>query len=213
MKEKKVSETKSNVISGMSSTIGAAVGVVAGSVISSEADAAEIPATPEDEQEVEVVSSQPTRNGGNATHYNPPQAPEPVPGEPVPGEPGPGEPVPGEPVPGEPVLGGSDIDPEIQVVSYETVTNEDGSQMDVAVVDVQGQTVVITDADQNGYADVMASDLNNNGQIDNDEIVDISDQHIAMQPFQEAANIDGNCNYIACDEDYINNANVDDYIA
>ena len=64
MKEKKTSDVKSNVISGMSSTVGAAVGVVAGSIISSEVNAAEIPAaeipvTPEEEQDVEVVSSQP----------------------------------------------------------------------------------------------------------------------------------------------------------
>ena len=59
--EKKTSEVKSNVISGMSSTVGAAAGVVAGSVISSEVNAAEIPVTPEEEQEVEVVSSQPSR--------------------------------------------------------------------------------------------------------------------------------------------------------
>lgn len=202
MKEKKTSEMKSNVISGMSSTVGAAVGVVAGSVISSEVNAAEIPAIPEDEQEVEVVNSQPSRTGGNSTHSNPNPAPEPTP-DPTP-EPDPRpEPVP-EPTP----------EPEIEVVSYETVTSEDGSQMDVAVVNAQGQPVIIADVDQNGYADVMASDLNNNGQLDNGEIVDVSDQNIAMQPLQEAANMGGN-DMIAQtnDIDYVNDANVDDYIA
>lgn len=204
MKEKKTSEVKSNVISGMSSTVGAAAGVVAGSVISSEVNAAEIPVTPEEEQEVEVASSQPSRTGGNTTHHNPTPAPEP---EPTPNpEPRP-EPTP-EPVP-EPMP-----EPEIEVVSYETVTNEDGSQMDVAVVNAQGQTVMIADVDQNGVADVMAADLNNNGQLDNGELVDISDQNIAMQPLQEAANMGGN-EMIAQtnDVDYINDANVDDYIA
>lgn len=210
--EKKTSEVKSNVISGMSSTVGAAAGVVAGSVISSEVNAAEIPVSPEEEQEVEVVSSQPSRTGGNTTHHNPTPAPEPEPTpepepEPTPNpEPRP-EPTP-EPVP-EPTP-----EPEVEVVSYETVTNEDGSQMDVAVVNAQGQTVMIADVDQNGVADVMASDLNNNGQLDNGEIVDVSDQNIAMQPLQEAANMGGN-EMIAQtnDVDYINDANVDDYIA
>lgn len=218
MKEKKTSEMKSNVISGMSSTVGAAAGVVAGSVISSEVNAAEIPVTPEEEQEVEVVSSQPSRTGGNTTHHNPTPAPEPEPTpepepDPTPNpEPRP-EPTPGpdptpEPVP-EPTP-----EPEIEVVSYETVTNEDGSQMDVAVVNAQGQSVIIADVDQNGYADVMASDLNNNGQLDEGEIVDVSDQSIAMQPLQAAANVGGN-DMIAQtnDVDYINDANVDDYIA
>lgn len=215
MKEKKTSEVKSNVISGMSSTVGAAAGVVAGSVISTEVNAAEIPVTPEEEQEVEVVSSQPSRTGGNTTHHNPTPAPEPEPTpepEPAPEpEPRP-EPTPqSEP---EPTPGPTPEEPEIEVVSYETVTNEDGSQMDVAVVNAQGQTVMIADVDQNGIADVMASDLNNNGQLDEGEIVDVSDQSIAMQPLQAAANVGGN-DMIAQtnDVDYINDANVDDYIA
>ena len=202
MKEKKTSEMKSNVISGMSSTVGAAAGVVAGSVISSEVNAAEIPVTPEEEQEVEVVSSQPSRTSGNTTHHNPTPAPEPTPEQTPEPDPRP-EP---EPTP--------DPDPEIEVVSYETVANEDGSQIDVAVVNAQGQTVMIADVDQNGFADVMASDLNNNGQLDDGEIVDISDQNIAMQPLQEAANMGGNDMFAQNnDVDYINDANVDDYIA
>ena len=200
--EKKTSEVKSNVISGMSSTVGAAVGVVAGSVISSEVNAAEIPATPVEEQEVEVVGSQPSRTSSNVTHHNP--SPEPTP-EP---EPRPEPILEPEPVPGP------TPEPEIEVVSYETVTNEDGSQMDVAVVNAQGQAVMIVDVDQNGVADAMASDLNNNGQLDNGEIVDVSDQNIAMQPLQQAANMGGNDMVAQTnDVDYINDANVDDYMA
>ena len=203
MKEKKTSDVKSNVISGMSSTVGAAVGVVAGSIISSEVNAAEIPAaeipvTPEEEQDVEVVSSQPSKTGGSTPSHNPTPNPTPEPAT----EPNP-DPVP-EPTP----------ESEIEVVSYETVTNEDGSQMDVAVVNAQGQAVMIADVDQNGVADIMASDLNYNGQLDNGEIVDVSDQNIAMQPLQDAANMNGN-NMVAQtgEPDYINDANVDDYIA
>ena len=207
MKEKKTSDVKSNVISGMSSTVGAAVGVVAGSIISSEVNAAEIPAaeipvTPEEEQDVEVVSSQPSKTGGSTPSHNPTSHPTPQPAT----EPNPTpEPTPAsEPRP----------ESEIEVVSYETVTNEDGSQIDVAVVNAQGQAVMIADVDQNGVADIMASDLNYNGQLDNGEIVDVSDQNIAMQPLQDAANMNGN-NMVAQtgEPDYINDANVDDYIA
>ena len=202
MKEKKTSDVKSNVISGMSSTVGAAVGVVAGSIISSEVNAAEIPVTPEEEQDVEVVSSQPSNTGGSTPSHNPTPHPTLEPAT----EPNPTpEPTPAsEPRP----------ESEIEVVSYETVTNEDGSQMDVAVVNAQGQAVMIADVDQNGVADIMASDLNYNGQLDNGEIVDVSDQNIAMQPLQDAANMNGN-NMVAQtgEPDYINDANVDDYIA
>ena len=202
MKEKKTSDVKSNVISGMSSTVGAAVGVVAGSIISSEVNAAEIPAaeipvTPEEEQDVEVVSSQPSKTGGSTPSHNPTSHPTPQPAT----EPNPTpEPTPAsEPRP---------------VSEIEVVTNEDGSQIDVAVVNAQGQAVMIADVDQNGVADIMASDLNYNGQLDNGEIVDVSDQNIAMQPLQDAANMNGN-NMVAQtgEPDYINDANVDDYIA
>ena len=207
MKEKKTSDVKSNVISGMSSTVGAAVGVVAGSIISSEVNAAEIPAaeipvTPEEEQDVEVVSSQPSKTGGSTPSHNPTSHPTPQPAT----EPNPTpEPTPAsEPRP----------ESEIEVVSYETVTNEDGSQIDVAVVNAQGQAVMIADVDQNGVADIMASDLNYNGQLENGEIVDVSDQNIAMQPLQDAANMNGN-NMVAQtgEPEYINDENVDDYIA
>ena len=207
MKEKKTSDVKSNVISGMSSTVGAAVGVVAGSIISSEVNAAEIPGaeipvTPEEEQDVEVVSSQPSKTGGSTPSHNPTPNPTPEPAT----EPNPTP----EPTPASE----SRPEPEIEVVSYETVTNEDGSQIDVAVVNAQGQAVMIADVDQNGLADIMASDLNYNGQLDNGEIVDVSDQNIAMQPLQDAANMNGN-NMVAQtgEPDYINDANVDDYIA
>ena len=210
MKEKKTSDVKSNVISGMSSTVGAAVGVVAGSIISSEVNAAEIPVTPEEEQDVEVVSSQPSKTGESTPSHNPTSHPTPQPATEPHSTPQPAtEPTP-EPTPASEPRPES----EIEVVSYETVTNEDGSQIDVAVVNAQGQAVMIADVDQNGVADIMASDLNYNGQLDNGEIVDVSDQNIAMQPLQDAANMNGN-NMVAQtgEPDYINDANVDDYIA
>ena len=217
MKEKKTSDVKSNVISGMSSTVGAAVGVFAGSIISSEVNAAEIPAaeipvTPEEEQDVEVVSSQPSKTGGSTPSHNPTSHPTTGPAT----EPNPTQEPATEPNPTPEPTPASEPRPEseIEVVSYETVTNEDGSQMDVAVVNAQGQAVMIADVDQNGVADIMASDLNYNGQLDNGEIVDVSDQNIAMQPLQDAANMNGN-NMVAQtgEPDYINDANVDDYIA
>ena len=217
MKEKKTSDVKSNVISGMSSTVGAAVGVVAGSIISSEVNAAEIPAaeipvTPEEEQDVEVVSSQSSKTGESTPSHNPTSHPTPQPATEPHSTPQPAT----EPNPTPEPTPASEPRPEseIEVVSYETVTNEDGSQIDVAVVNAQGQSVMIADVDQNGVADIMASDLNYNGQLDNGEIVDVSDQNIAMQPLQDAANMNGN-NMVAQtgEPDYINDANVDDYIA
>ncbi|MBO6253797.1 MAG: hypothetical protein J6O49_09145, partial [Bacteroidaceae bacterium] len=140
----------------------------------------------------------------------PEPTPEPTP-EPEP-EPRP-EPEP-EPEPDPEPVPEPEPEPEIEVISYETVTTEDGGQMDVAVVSANGQAVMIADVNQDGVADVMASDLNNNGQLDEGEIVDVSGQNIAMQPLQEAANAGTENLYAQTnDVDYINDANVDDYMA
>lgn len=210
MEKKETSKVKSNVISGMSSTVGAAAGVVAGSFVSSEVNAAEVPVTSAEEPEVEVVNSQPAHSSSSHSHQNPTPAPEPEPTpEPTP-EPEP-EPRP-EPEP-EPEPD-PEPEPEIEVISYDTVTTEDGGQMDVAVVSANGQAVMIADVNQDGVADVMASDLNNNGQLDEGEIIDVSGQNIAMQPLQEAANAGTDNLYAQTnDVDYINDANVDDYMA
>lgn len=111
---------------------------------------------------------------------------------------------------------------DIHVYSYETVTADDGSQADVAVIGVNGQAVVVADTTMDGYANFAASDTNGNGQIEDNEIVDVSGQGIAMQPFHDAApeataNVDPGAdpdNTIASnDPDYINDGNVDDFMA
>ena len=187
MKEKKTSEAKSNVISGMSSAAGAAVGVVAGSAISSEANAAEIPVIAAEEQEVEVISSHPAQSI-NHTNQNTEPAPTPTPG--------------------------SQSESEVEVISYHTETMENGNQIDVAVVNEKGQIAMFVDVDRDGLADYKISDSNYNGELDDNEINDVTGQNIAMQPFQDAANA-GTGNFYAQtdDVDYINNANVDEYMA
>lgn len=219
MEKKESSQMKSNVISGMSSTVGAAVGVVVGSAISSEANAAEISVIPE-EQEVEVVASRPSSHGNSSTQQNDSTSEPPI---------GAGQIVSPDPPqkPHEPLseettqASEQPTSPEapqtadeVEVISYETITIENGSQMDVAVVRIDDQLVTITDTDQDGVADTVTADLNNNGQIEEGEITDVSDQNIAMPPLQEAVNAGMENFYVGTDDvDYINDANVDDYMA
>lgn len=79
-------------------------------------------------------------------------------------------------------------DADVSVVGYQTVSDENGNQVDVAALDINGDRIVVADTTMDGYANVAVADVNGNGQIDDDEIVDVSDQHIAMQPFRDAAN-------------------------
>ena len=100
---------------------------------------------------------------------------------------------------------------EPEVLAYETVSGADGSQMDVAVVSVGGQAVGVYDVNQDGTADLMVSDENNNQQIEENEIHDISSQDVSMQALHD--------DYMAQNDpsmqgpDYINDGNVDNYMA
>lgn len=103
------------------------------------------------------------------------------------------------------------VDPPIvEVEAYETISNEDGSQMDLAVVSVDGQEMGIYDVNQDGTADLMAAD-DNNQQIEDNEIHDISSEGFSMQPLHD--------DYIAQNDpamqgpDYINDGDVDNYMA
>lgn len=208
MEKKENSQLKSNVISGISSTAGAVAGVVGGSMVTAEVNAAEMPEVTAEEQEVEVVSAEPSRTSGNQSHHEEqPAVEQPEPVNPEPQKP---DPVASEPslVTPEPIDGD-----EIQVLSYDTITDNDGNEMDVAVVSASGQEIIIADVDQNGTADLMASDLNSNGQLEENEIVDVSEDNIAMQPLEEAANANDDMIAQTDDIDYINNADVNDYMA
>ena len=218
-----------------SSTLGAAVGVVGGTLLSEEIHAAQVedPVLPEDPQATDDVpivdveapthstASQPTV-AATTSHVTPvnvePIAPEPIPEpDPIPA-PGP-EPDP-EPTPGPNVMPASTLSPDVQVLDYQTITGADGQQMDAALVNISGNQALIVDADRDGVADALVADANNNGQIDNDEVVDISMHQLSMSELQAAANhetvADPDPNVMAqnaYNSDYENNANVDDYMA
>lgn len=218
-----------------SSTLGAAVGVVGGTLLSEEIHAAQVedPVLPEDPQATDDVpivdveapthstASQPTV-AATTSHVTPvnvePIAPEPIPEpDPIPA-PGP-DPDP-EPTPGPNVMPASTLSPDVQVLDYQTITGADGQQMDAALVNISGNQALIVDADRDGVADALVADANNNGQIDNNEVVDISMHQLSMSELQAAANhetvADPDPNVMAqnaYNSDYENNANVDDYMA
>lgn len=214
MKETKDTKSKADVITGISSAVGAAAGVVIGGAMAAEVDAAEV--TPEPistaEPHVHIHVHSETVHVPESDLFSDPEVvldsetdlrsdldaiPE--------SDPDPVIELDHNPVP----------EPEVEVLSYETVANEDGSMMDIAVVHADGQDVMFADIDQNGLADVMAADQNLNGQLDDGEVFDVSDEHILMQPLQDAADVGGGEDLLAQadDVDYFNDANVDDYIA
>lgn len=106
-------------------------------------------------------------------------------------------------------------EPQVAVLGYETVTNDDGSQMDIAMINIEGHDAAVIDANMDGRADYIAVDTDGDSQVDEGEIVDVSHENIAMQDFQQAADMNQN-NYLAMGgegPDYVNDANVDGYLA
>lgn len=224
MKEETKKELKKNVVTGVSGVAGAAAGVVIGAAVTPEqAEAAEVEVeaveTPEEataSHSGASASHSSTAHVSHASHaVTPEPEPEPTP-EPTP-EPEPTptpEPEP-TPTPGpEPTPTPGPVDPtsEIEVLGYERVNNQDGTQSDIATVRVQDNIIGVVDADIDGKADVIICDVNNSGTLEQDEVQNVQSENIAMQPFQEAAGFQPD---LAQNDlpDYDNNANVDEYMA
>jgi hypothetical protein len=103
-------------------------------------------------------------------------------------------------------------DNDVEVVDYGRDTTESGEQVDVALVHVNGQEFGIIDANLDGQADIIAGDLNQNGHIDANEVFDVHDQGISMEPLQDAADFNPLLSQNDL-PDYVNNADVDTYMA
>lgn len=106
-------------------------------------------------------------------------------------------------------------DTEVQVLHYETAQTEEGHTLQVAIVSENGEIVQYADVTGDDIVDLRVTDTNNDGDITEDEITDISGQGMSMQPlrqaYQEAQEI---AQYTDENEpDYINDGNVDDFMA
>lgn len=216
MKEETKKELKKNVVTGVSGVAGAAAGVVIGAAVTPEqAEAAEVEVeaveTPEEATASHSGASASHSSTAHVSHTSHAVTPEPEP-EPTP-EPTP-EPKPTPTPEPEPTPTPGPVDPtsEIEVLGYERVNNQDGTQSDIATVRVQDNIIGVVDADIDGKADVIICDVNNSGTLEQDEVQNVQSENIAMQPFQQAAGFQPD---LAQNDlpDYDNNANVDDYMA
>lgn len=114
---------------------------------------------------------------------------------------------------GETISGEDDM--TVEVLGVEQVQNEDGSVSNIGVAGINGQAVYFIDVDgQDGEFDLMAVDLNNNNTLEENEITDISDQHMSVSQFQELAQASGNGTGSGneVEEYYASNENLPDYV-
>lgn len=78
-----------------------------------------------------------------------------------------------------------DDTPEVEILG---VTHDDESGANFGEMVIDGQEVVLIDVDGEGTFDYMAADLNNDGQITQDEVGDISAANITVQQFDNSMN-------------------------
>lgn len=174
-------------VSGVSASVGSAIGMVAGSFLDSELHAAENNTNPTNivtqetvsEPEPEVTDETPV----TVITVEPEQTTQ------------------------------QDNDTEIEVVAYETVTDGYGNEMDVALLSVDDQEVLLLDADMDGLADVMVSDLNGDNVIQDDEVLEVTGYDISMDEFEDEFLNDNANESLAYNDDYVNNADVTDFMA
>lgn len=102
-----------------------------------------------------------------------------------------------------------DSDVEVHVIDVgQADLNGDGYVENVAVVEVDGHEALLVDIDQDNVAEVIISDLNGDGQLQDNEIADISDAGLEMPEMS-----DGDIYMTQADSapDYMNDADTGMY--
>ncbi len=101
------------------------------------------------------------------------------------------------------------IDNEIRVLGVETVQNDEGEIMNVALVECDGDQAMLVDVDNNGTFDVLLHDDNGDGQIQEAEVHNIEQANLDVADLLQAqASQEGDLLYASNDDmpDYINDA-------
>ncbi len=131
------------------------------------------------------------------------------------------ESVTAEPSPTEPIdenaelVSNEPVDNEIRILGVEAVQNEDGQIMNVALVDHSGDQALLVDIDNDGTIDVLLHDDNNDGQVQESEMHDISDMGLEVPDLQEAYTAEEDDAFFAVNDDmpdYVNDADVANFV-
>ena len=102
------------------------------------------------------------------------------------------------------------VDNDIKILGVEAVQNENGDVMNVALIENGGDQALLVDVDNNGVIDVMLHDDNYDGNLQNNEIHDISGAGLEVADLMQCqAAQQGDMLYAGCDQelpDYVNDA-------
>lgn len=98
------------------------------------------------------------------------------------------------------------VEPDVEILGVEVVNTENGD-ITLGEVTVNGENYVLVDVD-GGDFDVAWHDDNQDNQIQENELIDISDSHISVNDFAQAAN-NGNDDNISNNDNLIAENNMD----
>ena len=85
-----------------------------------------------------------------------------------------------------------DDEPEVHFLGVESMQTNDGSTINVGHMTIADQEVAVVDLDNDMVFDVAVSDRNQNNQIDDDEVIDISSRELTVTDFALASAMEGN---------------------
>lgn len=112
--------------------------------------------------------------------------------------------------------GGSETaDADIEIIGVEHANLDGEHDSIIGSASVNGQAVYFVDIDgTDDQFDVMMADLNGDSNIDENEVFDITDQHMSVSHFEELAHANGGSNGDEdnLDEMYANNDTLPDYV-
>lgn len=80
-------------------------------------------------------------------------------------------------------------EPEVHFLGVDQVQTESGQTWNVGHMVVGSQEVALVDVDDNMVFDVAVTDRNDNGKIEEDEVVDISDRQLSVTDFALASSL------------------------
>lgn len=106
-------------------------------------------------------------------------------------------------------------DTEIEIIGVEHANLDGEHDSIIGAASVNGQAVYFVDIDgTDDLFDVMMADLNGDSNIDENEVFDITDQHMSVSHFEELAhaNSGSGSNDDNLDEMYANNDTLPDYV-
>lgn len=69
---------------------------------------------------------------------------------------------------------------DVQIHEVGSLVTDDGEVLNVAVASVDGHDAAFVDEDNDGYVDSVLVDTNDDGVIENDEVIEMSDSNVGM---------------------------------